>query len=59
MNITITRINAAALALLLALGWTFESAPAAQQPETTIDNNQPFRNPSDMPRPSARRASSI
>ena len=45
MKITITRINAAAVALLLALGWTYESAPAAQEPETTIDNNQPFRNP--------------
>ena len=45
MNVTITRINAAAVALLLALGWTYESAPAAQEPETTIDNNQPFRNP--------------
>jgi len=44
MNVTITRINAAAVALL-ALGWTYESAPAAQEPETTIDNNQPFRNP--------------
>ena len=44
MKVTITRINAAAVALL-ALGWTYESAPAAQEPETTIDNNQPFRNP--------------
>jgi cytochrome c peroxidase len=45
MNVTITRIHAAAaVALLLALGWTYESAPAAQEPETTIDNNQPFRN---------------
>ena len=42
MNVT---INAAAVGLLLALGWTYESAPAAQEPETTIDNNQPFRNP--------------
>jgi cytochrome c peroxidase len=36
---------ATAVALFLALGWGDDHAPAAQEPESSIDNNQPFRNP--------------
>ena len=44
MKVTIKQTHAvAAVALLLALGWGMEPAPAAQ--ESSIDNNEPFRNP--------------
>jgi cytochrome c peroxidase len=44
MKVTIKQTHAAAaVALLLALGWEMEPAPAAQ--ESSIDNNEPFRNP--------------
>ncbi len=35
----------AAIVVLVALGWARDHAPSAQEIETTIDNNQPFRNP--------------
>ena len=45
MKVTITRIQrAVAVVLVLALGWSNESAPAAQESEGSIENNQPFRN---------------
>jgi hypothetical protein len=46
MKAQIKRTHAAAgVALLLALGWRMEPGPAAQELESSIDNNQPFRNP--------------
>ena len=33
------------VALFFGFGWVLDDAPAAQELETSIDNNQPFRNP--------------
>ena len=44
MKVMIRQMQGAAVALSIAVGWGIAPAPAAQGP-STIDNNEPFRNP--------------